>query len=848
MREFEYKVSVIVPVYNVEKWLDGCIDSLLNQTIDKNDMEILLIDDGSTDNSPMICDQFVARYPKTIKVWHKENEGVSVARNLGIKNAKGKYLMYCDSDDKLSSNVLQECVIFFNKHYDEIDMVTFRDQSYLNEKKLTLHYRYNFLNKTGIYDLEEYPYITQTRLNVCVKNLFENNHLFDVYFKDMHEDQEYILRILSEKMKIGYISQGEYLYNKGNDSSIMTTKFNTINLFEIVTSWFEKLFEKYEKNVPRYVQGLFVNDINWKLTANILFPYHYTETEFQKAMGRIKTLLNRIDIDTIMTHPIMDNFHKHFWISMKDNSDTVIIAKENEIKLLCDGIERYKRSNMEIIVRRCEIKNGVLDFVAFLKSPIFNYIEDDAIIYAIENDTIRVKMDTNIASESAYRSRTYTNRFFEFRHRSKVEVLQSLKFVVEFDGIDYPTSYWFAPSVAFDSKLNRYSFCNGDIEIKYDKGVFYFIPIEREAHKERIWLYSDIAHVEIDNAYYQFQHDFTQKDNITKYYITSIQYSEWNTLFSKEQLPYIIVRNSVQHKELYLAAEKILTAYVNNNDFLAASPFSAAEENKYRSLIQHEIIYLQHGILHASYRQQYSLEVNIAHKIVISSHFERDNFIGKYHYSPEDLIPSGMPRYDYIDRNVIPKKKILFAPSWRGIFAARNSEGEWKINEGKFKTSNYYQKISEFLNSKKLEQLLKQYDFTLDFKPHPIVTGVTGIFELSTEGINIVRDIKIEEYAVYLTDFSSFTFDFVFLKRAIYYFVPDYDEFRSGINPYRELDLEFDKAFGSLTLTPDDALNELEKILSNNCIPENIYQKRMEEFFLPGNNHCKQLYQYLTKD
>ena len=90
------KISVIIPVYNVEKYLKRCLDSVINQTY-KN-LEIILVDDGSTDNSGKICDEY-AKNDKRIIVIHKENGGVSVARNIGLDICTGDYVNFIDSDD-----------------------------------------------------------------------------------------------------------------------------------------------------------------------------------------------------------------------------------------------------------------------------------------------------------------------------------------------------------------------------------------------------------------------------------------------------------------------------------------------------------------------------------------------------------------------------------------------------------------------------------------------------------------------------------------------------------------------------------------------------------------------------
>ena len=95
------KLSVIVPVYNAEKFIHKCIDSIVNQSF--NDWELIIIDDGSPDNSGEICDEY-AKVDKRIRVIHKKNEGVSVARNIGIENATGEYVIFIDSDDYLEGD------------------------------------------------------------------------------------------------------------------------------------------------------------------------------------------------------------------------------------------------------------------------------------------------------------------------------------------------------------------------------------------------------------------------------------------------------------------------------------------------------------------------------------------------------------------------------------------------------------------------------------------------------------------------------------------------------------------------------------------------------------------------
>lgn len=112
-------ISVIVPIYKVEQYLDECVQSIINQTY-KN-LEIILVDDGSPDRCPEMCDEY-ARQDSRIKLIHKKNEGISVARNVGIKVSTGEWLFFIDSDDKISHNCIETLYQQVN-YYPDVQMI-----------------------------------------------------------------------------------------------------------------------------------------------------------------------------------------------------------------------------------------------------------------------------------------------------------------------------------------------------------------------------------------------------------------------------------------------------------------------------------------------------------------------------------------------------------------------------------------------------------------------------------------------------------------------------------------------------------------------------------------------------
>lgn len=129
-------LSIIVPIYNVEKYINECVDSLLAQDISKDEYEIILVDDGSPDNCPKICDDY-AEKNSNVKVVHKQNGGVSSARNAGLDNATGKYVWFVDGDDFIGANILgkikaellkgdfDECRLYMYEFKDGTDITYF---------------------------------------------------------------------------------------------------------------------------------------------------------------------------------------------------------------------------------------------------------------------------------------------------------------------------------------------------------------------------------------------------------------------------------------------------------------------------------------------------------------------------------------------------------------------------------------------------------------------------------------------------------------------------------------------------------------------------------------------------
>lgn len=208
------KISVIVPVYKAEQYLPQCIESILSQSY--GDLELILVDDGSPDNSGAICDQYATK-DNRVRVFHKENGGVSSARNLGIEEAQGEWITFVDADDAFAPNTLSICSDFFN----ESDIIRFSMKYVFSaDGKQTEDYVFHIITR------EEYIsriISRETILGVCggvyrTKLFKENNIRFDESLVN-GEDWIVLAQLIFLTNSVKLLPDNLYLYNKINADS-----------------------------------------------------------------------------------------------------------------------------------------------------------------------------------------------------------------------------------------------------------------------------------------------------------------------------------------------------------------------------------------------------------------------------------------------------------------------------------------------------------------------------------------------------------------------------------------------------------------------------------------------------
>ena len=275
-------LSIIIPVYNVEKYLNDCLNSILTQSF--ADYEILLIDDGSTDGSPALCDEY-AKNESRIHVIHSQNKGVSNARNIGIEAANGEYFLFVDADDVLAGKDAIRDIMQFTKDPD-VDMVAARSEEFYDGKPMEKLSEGNSDSRYYVADSGELRrFISKTYM---MSNLYSRRALGDIRFDTrvkLGEDLLFLVKIISNVQK-PIIYDRVFYYRRLRLESASHTGFK------------QGMIEENE-----YVMKRFYEELHGKPGGDELFEKYYADQtgminrltpEYKKHRNEVQIVQGRI--------------------------------------------------------------------------------------------------------------------------------------------------------------------------------------------------------------------------------------------------------------------------------------------------------------------------------------------------------------------------------------------------------------------------------------------------------------------------------------------------------------------------------------------------------------------------
>ena len=325
--EYSFKFSIIMALYNVEDYLKEAIDSIINQTIGfKENVQLILVDDGSFDRSFEIAESYQNKYPDNILAIKKDNGGQASARNLGLNYAKGKYLNFLDSDDYISKNTLEDVYKFFEANFNQIDVLAI--PMILFERVDGPHrLNYKFEKGNRIIDLlndPNNPILSSSSSFIKAESF--NDFKFDESLVNL-EDALIINKILLEKKKYGVINSCNYYYRQRN------IKNSTVDSVNRKKEYFTDRLVKFYKNiidysislcgeVPLFIQYLMAYDLQWLLKMPNLKVFD-TDEEIKEFWSYLYFVLGHIDKSVILGNKNIEEDSKSFFIFLLNNDNSI---------------------------------------------------------------------------------------------------------------------------------------------------------------------------------------------------------------------------------------------------------------------------------------------------------------------------------------------------------------------------------------------------------------------------------------------------------------------------------------------------------------------------------------------
>lgn len=874
--------SVIIPVYNSEKFLKECLESVINQTF--KDFEVICINDGSTDRSKDILEEY-ADNDNRIKVYSQENKGAGAARNHGMELAEGKYIIFLDSDDILSQNALSSVWEFFEKHY-EIDVVSI-PIFFFNEKNHSLNYKFNLKEdtKNRIIDLSENPDAVQSSINSA---FIRADSIGDLKFDTGLPSDEgliFINEILLSKKRIGLVKDCEYLFRRANKDSLTKTAKDKKSFYAYRINCLKELIDhsiEKDGNPPKFIQNIIVYSLK-SLGGIHDFPEFLTDDEISEFWQSLYGLLSYIGEDAIFNSRIIKSnkvYFSRFLMYLKNRQEFHIETDEDNQVLLKTGDTEINNLNKhKIFLDIVELKDGVLNLSGNFVSSCLNEALRVEAIKVVDGKKEVFKGKFVEYPRTSRRIKRYLGIDWRFNYNF------DLKIPIEMNRetrIDFRTIYeengkkilmksnLGLRRFAEMSKFSHYYIRDSQIIAAMGKSIFLMpykyskvLRLEASAFKKilfsdqkdrfnalfyrlayllllpkmkdkEIYIFMDRRNSTGDNGEHLFRYAMDQKDGISKYFALEKECNEYENL-KREYGKSILEFGSLKHKIIYMFTDKFIGSQGYKKH---VNPFADKNLKLVQGFSTPPIYFLQHGVTKYN-RTNWLRKFDFNFSLLLTvSDLDYNAFVENYNYDKEIIQKLGFPRFDNLTNENL-KREIIIIPTWRQALKT----------EEDLLSSDYYARWNNLLKNKELMDFAKENGYRIVYKPHPNSKKFSQFF--NTEYVEVDEERRFHdilcESALMITDYSSVHFDFAYLNKPVIYY--QYGDPSIEIPELGDSLIDEDACtFGAVIKDEETLTDKIKEYIQNDCEIEDEYRNRVIGFFkFNDKNNCKRVYDWILK-
>lgn len=840
--------SVIIAIYNTGRYLEECIISLISQTIGFERIQIILINDGSTDQSEEICLKYQKLYNQNIIYIKIKHSGVSKARNVGMSYAKGTFVNFLDADDKWDYQAFKYIYLFF-KNFNDIDFVAGRIKFFeANDNFHPLDYKFY---KTRIVNLSiEYDSIQLSASSSFFrKSLIEGNYFKeDVYYC---EDSRFVNRILLLKQRMGLIREAIYYYRRRIDftSAINTQKNNLEFYFGTINKVSKYLLNSskviYNSILP-FIQFLIIYDIFWRIQSHAF--YFLNSKNLKKYIEMIEEILYQIDDKYIIEQKIVSNKYKIFLLSKKYNRDLRYDIKlKNNSFIYSNHVIFDLKSNYSIFDWRIiNLKNNKLylegiDKLWFPRGK-YNYY------FKIRNSTFYPKYHENsrydfytmygltqkgrtilfeIPLESIYGKQILY--FYISYMDNNIEIFPSLGLFSHIPPLK--NGYFISGNFIikyYNKRLEVFQY-NQLLEKKFENQYCYelkqnkkdiFVKLRKKIKcknnkykKYEIWIINDKKDKAGNNGEFFFRYlKLKRPKGIKSYFAINKNSDDFKRL---RNIGDILDLNSNRYKILFIKSDKIISSVY---DSWVDNPFKK-DKIYIRDLLHFDFILLGNGMMTndlSNFLNRFDKNFNL---IMTSSKNEYKAFLNfNYGYNKNNVKLTGMPRFDLLSKfKIIRKKKIAIITTIGENFKEKKQIKHYQnIVSNKFNLTVFFDFYNNLINDRQLLLIMKKYNYQGFLCIHPSLKLMFNFHQNKFFSINEKCDLQelLFTASLFVIDYSNIFFDLGYLKKPIIYAHFDYEEYKM-INHKGEKINFFKDGFGPICKNLECTISEMISHIKN---------------------------------
>ncbi|EAI1460187.1 glycosyltransferase [Campylobacter jejuni] len=786
--------TIISAVYNVEKYLDDYFNSIINQRLDfKKNIFMVLVDDGSTDNSANIIKKYQKKYPKNIVYIYKENGGQASARNLGLKymqenNYKAPWVTFTDPDDFLDRNYFYEVDKFLSTHQDDDICMVGCSVIFYHEKQRIYkdNHPLNFKFKNGeiVYNNFELKNNVHMHAASSVFNIIYLVQEFDEKLKPNFEDAKFVNEYLLENidLKSAFLPKAKYFYRKREDgTSTLDNSYTKEYFLTTIDIGTLSLLECFYFN--RNIQNVCLYHIIWQIKDLINSPEKLSfmsENEKQRYLELLDQNFSYIDTETILDFNLAGCWFFH--------------------------------------------KVGILNCFKIEKPPFqIAYIED----YDPYKEQILITYYTG------------DDKDVESIVVDGEEVYIDYKKIVKYDFLDrvfcYQKRLWVSLSKTFNGKLEIYinnikariAFKRKqlqDIEVK-----FIFMEMLSNIKISDIWLLMDKDYEADDNAEHLYRYIMQNHPKQKIAFALRKESSDWERL-EKEGFN-LIEFGSFEFERIIKKASKVISSHCDEYLIRYITP-------------RQQFIFLQHGVIKNDLSRWLNFKkINL---FITSTQAEYDSIANDYNcykFGKKEVVLTGLARHDALLKNNRSNvKQILIMPTWRKniVNSVVANSGKRKLNLD-FKQTMYFKKYNSLINNNLLKKVCQEYGYTIVFNPHPNIMPYLKEFNFPSYIKIANQNESLQKLfcnsSLMITDYSSVAFEMAYLEKPVIYYQFDKEEF--FISQWQKGYFDYKKdGFGPVVENEENLLKELESLLQNDCKPFGVYKDNIDSTFVFKDGRC----------